>query len=101
MISTGKMLILIWVVFLPLCVLLLTKFISVLGWIAFAFGILKLLYETMKHYGDPHKWLPGYTEKKKREDRHAHYIYHCERNPKSFERLKLENFENCSEGIHK
>lgn len=63
MISTGQMLVLIWFVFLPLCILLLTEFVAVFGWIAFGVGILKLAFETMKHTGYASRWIPGYEQR--------------------------------------
>lgn len=84
-----------WVI-LPLLVLLITE-IEIVSRIAFWTAVAKLIWETMKIYGKPRKWFPAYERYRKRIDeeelRKRHFIYHCERNPKGFARLKAENFE--------
>lgn len=84
-----------WVI-LPLVVLLITE-IEVISRIAFWTAVAKLAWETTKIYGNPKKWIPAYGRYRKRveeeEARKNHYIYHCERNPQGFARLRAENFE--------
>jgi hypothetical protein len=90
-IATKSFIFLGWIL-TPFALLLLQQFVSVVGWIAFGIGIFKLTITTIKHFGNPDKWIPGYTAKQERELRDRHYIYHCERNPEGFARLRSENF---------
>jgi hypothetical protein len=65
-------------------------------WVGFAFFLLavcKVVWRIVESFGSPEKWVPGYKERKKKELLHRHFIYHCERNPEGFARLKAENFE--------
>ena len=64
-----------------------------LGVLLFIVSLFQIGWMAIKLCGHPEKWVPGYKEKKEQELRKAHYIYHCERNPKGFERLKAENLQ--------
>ena len=93
MVLTGKIIILFLWILLPFAYLLLQQFVATVGWIAFAIGILQLCIVTIKFFGKPDRWIPGYKRKKEKELKEAHYVYHCERNPDGFARLRAENFE--------
>lgn len=93
-VRAGKIIVLIGWVLVPLAILVLQQFVSVIGWMGFTYGLFRLGIETIKYFGDPDKWIPGHKEKREKELKERHYIYHCERNPEGFERLKLENFQN-------
>ena len=99
---TGKFMILVGWILVPLVYLLLQQFVALVGWVAFGIGVLQLLVVTIKHFGNPYKWIPGYKKKKEKERKEAHFIYHCERNPEGFARLRAENFErkNAAEAEH-
>jgi len=92
----ARLIVLVWWVIIPLMILLINE-IEVVARIAFAIAIIKLIWEVVKIYGNPEKWFPAYgrsQEKKEREEsRKRHYIWHCERNPEGFARLRDENFE--------
>jgi len=92
-VQTGKLIVLVGWILVPLLYLLLQQFVAVIGWIAFGIGIVQLLIFTFKCFGNPDRWIPGHAKKKEEEARHAHFIYHCERNPEGFARLRHENFE--------
>jgi hypothetical protein len=81
-----------WIL-LPLVWLLLQQFVAVVGWIAFGSGIIMLAITTVKHFGNPDKWIPGHKRKMDEEREHSHFIWHCKRNPEGFERLRTENFK--------
>ena len=93
MVLTAKIIILIGWILVPLVYLLLQQFVAVVGWVAFGIGVLQLCVVTIKHFGNPERWIPGYKKKKERELEEAHWIYHCARNPAGFARLRAENFE--------
>lgn len=96
-IRTGKIIVFIGWILVPLVILLLTQFVMVIGWIAFAFALIMLSIETIKHFGNPNKWIPGYKVKKEKELKMAHYFYHCDRNPDGFNRLLGENLKRMEE----
>ena len=89
---TGKLFVLIGWILIPLAYLLLQQFVTEVGWIAFGIGILQLGVVTIKYFGNPDRWIPGHKRKKEEEAKKAHFIYHCERNPEGFARLRHENF---------
>lgn len=93
MVTTAKIVILTGWILVPFVYLLLQQFVAMVGWIAFGIGVLQLCVVTIKHFGNPDRWIPGYKRKKERELQEAHWIYHCERNPHGFARLRAENFE--------
>jgi len=93
-VQTGKIIVFVGWILVPFVVMLLQQFISIFGWLAFALGIFKLGIETIKHFGNPDKWIPGHKAKMEKERKEKHWIYHCEQNPDGFERLKLENLKN-------
>jgi len=95
MVLTAKTVILIGWVLVPFAYLLLQQFVTVVGWIAFSLGVLQLCVVTIKHFGNPDKWIPGHKAKMEKQRKAAHYIYHCERNPEGFARLRAENFERA------
>ena len=63
---TVKLIILIFWVLVPLAYIILQQFSKEVGWIAFGIGIIQLVIVTIKHFGNPDKWIPGH--KKKREE---------------------------------
>jgi hypothetical protein len=83
-----------WVLF-PFLILFIHE-IEIIALIALVFACLKFIWETVKVFGRPRKWFPAYgrwIEAKEAESlRKRHFIYHCERNPEGFERLRAENF---------
>ena len=87
---------LIWWVVIPFLILLVHEIDSVAR-IAFAVAIFKLAWEIVKIYCRPEKWIPAYGRYRKRNDqeltRKRHFIWHCERNPEGFARLRAENFQ--------
>ena len=93
LVSIGKLIVLVGWVLVPFVYLLLQQFVSVVGWIAFGIGLVQPSIETIKYFGNPDRWIPGHKKKKEEEARHAHFIYHCERIPEGFARLRQENFE--------
>lgn len=93
MVFTTKIIILIGWILVPFVYLLLQQFVDLVGWLAFGIGVLQLCVVTIKYFGNPDWWIPGYKKKKARESEEAHWIYHCERNPAGFARLRAENFE--------
>jgi hypothetical protein len=93
MVLTSKIIILIGWILVPLVYLLLQQFVAIVGWVAFGIGVLQLLIVTIKHFGNADKWIPGHKKRQEQKLKEAHYIYHCERNPEGFARLRAENFE--------
>jgi hypothetical protein len=94
---TAKTLIAIGWILVPLVYLLLQQFVALIGWIAFGIGIFQLAMVTIKHFGDPDRWIPGHKKEKDDEFRKAQFIYHCERNPEGFARLRLENLRSLAQ----
>lgn len=92
-VRSAQIIILVGWILVPFAYLLLQQFVAVIGWIAFGIGVLQLGVLTVKHFGDPDRWIPGHKRTNEEELRHAHFIYHCERNPDCFARLRSENFE--------
>lgn len=93
MVVAAKVIILIGWILVPFVYLLLQQFVAVVGWIAFGIGIFQLCLITIKHFGNPDKWIPGYKEKTAKESQEAHWICHCKQNPEGFARLRAENYE--------
>jgi hypothetical protein len=84
------------IIFFTAVVPVLIEMISLgLEWLKYLLEGMSLLkggYEIGKAFG----WLkPSQCEKERSEKKSKmeHYYYHCERNPKAFQSLKLENFE--------
>jgi hypothetical protein len=84
------------IVFFTVVVPVLIEIISLgVTWLAHvlaAISIVTGLYKAGKAMG----WLtPSQRDRQKADKDHRmnHYIYHCERNPEAFNRLKFENFE--------
>ena len=92
--TTKAFVLVIWVL-IPLALLLITL-IPLFGWIAFAISLGTLAFEVFKIYSDADKWIPGHKQKEE-ELKQRHYIYHCERNPEGFARLRAENFRKMLE----
>lgn len=65
------------------------------GFVLFVLSLLKIVWKLVEVFGDPGKWLPGYKGKMDRKRLEKHWIYHCERNPEGFARLKNENFDRA------
>jgi hypothetical protein len=93
----AKTLILIIWILVPLAYLILSQFSKVVGWIAFSIGLIQLGIVTIKHFGNPDKWIPGYKKKQEKESEEAHFIWHCRHNPEGFARLRDENFRKDEE----
>ena len=64
-----------------------------LGYFGLAFVLWKALKAALQIWGrtEPSVREKGKAERQRRMD---HYYYHCERNPRGFERLKVENLQN-------
>lgn len=89
----GLIVIAVWVVVVP-------AFVWLIGFASFYLGVIIVVYSVGKAILHALK-LFGYLQSSKRERQKAeeelrmrHHHYHCERNPKAFMQLKLENFEN-------
>jgi hypothetical protein len=89
--STKVIVLIIWIL-VPLVYLLLQQFVQIVGWIAFGIALIQLSIVTIKHFGNPDRWIPGYKKKKEDDLKMSHYVYHCERNPEGLARLRAENF---------
>jgi hypothetical protein len=92
-IRSGKAIYLVGWVAIPLAILV-AGFAN--WWVGFAFFLItlgKIGWRLVESFGSPEKWVPGYRERQEKELRNRHFIYHCERNPESFARLRAENFE--------
>ena len=76
MVVAAKVIILIVWILVPFVYLLLQQFVAVVGWIAFGIGIFQLCLMTIKYFGNPDRWIPGYKNKRKKELQEAHWIYH-------------------------
>jgi hypothetical protein len=84
--------VLLLVVLVPLAIQFATLGIVWFGYVVSIISIIIGCYKGAKTFG----WIkPSLREKQKAEKRSRmeHYFYHCERNPKGFNRLKIENFE--------
>jgi membrane protein implicated in regulation of membrane protease activity len=65
-------------------------------WVGFVFFLVALFqigWRVVESFGSPEKWVPGYKERREKELRERHYVYHCEQNPDGFARLMAENLE--------
>lgn len=89
---TLKAIILVGWILVPLAITILGFASPVVGVILLVISIFKIGITTIKHFGSPDKWIPGYTEKMEKERKMKHYYYHCEKNPDAFNRPKIENF---------
>lgn len=89
----GKIIVLVGWILIPLTLLLLQQFVPLIAGIALCYGLLKIGIEFVKYFGDPDRMIPGHKEKKEKESMHRHFIHHCERNPKGFARLMVENLK--------
>jgi len=88
-----KAIVLFWFVVVPIGVALFEYFgPGWLGTVVLAYALWKAFQEWRRLTGrkKPNEREKEEAEKKTKSD---HYFYHCERNPKGFLRLKLENFE--------
>ena len=83
--KTGKFISFIW---LAICVwiALLGFTNSIVGGVAFIYSLYKAI---TKFYGFKSKMK---IEEQKKTDKMRHYYYHCELNPRGFNKLKAENF---------
>ncbi|MEM9914327.1 MAG: hypothetical protein AAF911_05145 [Planctomycetota bacterium] len=81
-----------WLVVVPVVWALLEWSSEILGLLVLAFVILKAIIQSLRLFGLLPK-TQRQLEKENREMKMKHYFYHCEKNPKAFERLKLENFK--------
>ncbi len=87
-----KIIIFVGWILVPLMIAVLGLTSAVVGFIAFLAALAKVGIEGIKLFGNPDKLIPGYKKKKERELLERHYIYHCDRNPEGFARLRSENF---------
>jgi hypothetical protein len=85
-------LLIIWLVAIPVTIELLGVTNPAIGYVVLAYSFWKAFIQLMKILG---KWPTGKKEREQseRKRRMDHYFWHCERNPKAFQRLKIENFE--------
>jgi hypothetical protein len=90
-VRATKIAVLIFWVLVPLAILILEFTNPLVGAVAFGLSLLKLGVEAIKFFGNPDKWIPGHRQKAERQRRMEHYVYHCERNPEGFARLRAEN----------
>jgi len=95
-VRASKVLVLVVWILIPLLILILGVTSPFIGAIAFAVSLGKLGIEAVKFFGNPDKWIPGHKEKREREQLERHYIYHCDKNPKGFARLRAENLEDLA-----
>ena len=91
-VCTVKGIIFVGWVLIPLIIAILGFTSPVVGGILLAISVFKIGVAAIKHIGNPDKWIPGYTEKVKKERDMEHYYYHCEKQPEAFKRLKHGNF---------
>ncbi|MGJ8697024.1 MAG: hypothetical protein ACSHYF_11955 [Verrucomicrobiaceae bacterium] len=92
-ISIAVGLLFVWLVVVPASV-------ALLGWASPAIGAVVLIYSLgkatmtgLRLFGKQPQSARELEESEKKR-KMKHYFYHCERNPKAFEQLKFENFEN-------
>ena len=88
----GWWIVFVWAVVVPVGVAVLEWWSDWLGLVVLMYSMYKAVEKALRLMG---KWPKSKAEaqKKAEEARMRHHHYHCERNPKGFERLKLENFE--------
>jgi hypothetical protein len=87
----GWWLVFLWAVVVPLGVAVLEWWSDLLGFVVLGYAFLKASIEALHLTGRLPRSLRT-REKESKELKMRHYYYHCERNPKAFERLKAENF---------
>jgi len=82
----------VFVVAVPVLIEIISLGVPWIGHTLAAISISTGLYKVAKRAG----WINKSERQKKKDEedlKHRHYIWHCERNPKGFERLKAENFK--------
>ena len=79
------------IVVVPLVIEIVSLGVNWVGWIVSGVSICTGLYKAAKVFGlrKPTRRERAEAEK---ERKMQHYFYHCERNPKGFAQLKVENF---------
>jgi hypothetical protein len=92
-VRTGKAVVVFGWVVVPLAILIAGFANWWVGLVFFLFSLGKLGWRLVETFGSPEKWVPGYKARQEKELKHRHFIYHCERNPEGFARLKSENLE--------
>ena len=91
-VRTTQVIVFIGWIAVPLAILILGMTSSLVGGLAFAYGLWKVALEGVKLFGNPDKWIPGHKKNREREAKIRHYTYHCDLNPAGFARLCAENF---------
>jgi len=89
--TIQTMVFLAWIL-VPLLILILGVTSPLVGCMALAFGLWKIAVKGVKLFGNPDRWVPGHKEKREREAKIRHYVYHCDQNPEGFTHLCAENF---------
>jgi hypothetical protein len=87
----GWWLVFFWAVIVPLGVAVLEWWSNFLGLVVVCYAFFKASIGTLRLTGRLPKSRRA-REKEAKELKMRHYYYHCERNPKAFQRLKIENF---------
>ncbi len=69
------------------------------GMLLFVISLSKIAIEYIKLFGNVDKWLPNHKAKIEKERKMEHYYYHCEKNPKGFSKILVENLADEEKSI--